>query len=86
MTYSNFILLKLLSVSSLLDGVRCGLTPNPDVLCNQFVKFQALHRWARDTLGMATIATGHYARVDHDNEGVCVTDCMVVRREQTHYL
>ncbi len=57
------------SHSSLVEGVRRGLTPNPDVLCNQHVKFQSLHQWTRETLGVSTIATGHYARVDGNGGG-----------------
>jgi tRNA-specific 2-thiouridylase len=46
-----------------LDEHRRGRTPNPDVTCNQEVKFRAFLDYARD-LGAAHIATGHYARVE----------------------
>jgi tRNA-specific 2-thiouridylase len=42
-----------------------GRTPNPCVRCNQFVKFDALLARAV-ALGADYVATGHYARVDHD--------------------
>ena len=42
-----------------------GHTPNPCIRCNQHIKFSALLRLA-DTLGIAYIATGHYARVRYD--------------------
>ncbi len=42
-----------------------GRTPNPDVLCNREIKFKHFLDAARD-LGAERIATGHYARVDHD--------------------
>jgi len=42
-----------------------GRTPNPCVRCNQFVRFDGLLRRA-DELGIAYVATGHYARVEHD--------------------
>ncbi|MBI3947675.1 MAG: tRNA 2-thiouridine(34) synthase MnmA [Armatimonadetes bacterium] len=42
-----------------------GRTPNPCVRCNQFVKFAALRRRARE-LGADTIATGHYACTGFD--------------------
>ncbi len=38
-----------------------GRTPNPDVLCNRFVKFGAFWKFARER-GADFIATGHYAR------------------------
>jgi tRNA-uridine 2-sulfurtransferase len=39
-----------------------GRTPNPDVMCNQHVKFGAFFRWAIQQ-DADMIATGHYARV-----------------------
>jgi tRNA-specific 2-thiouridylase len=46
-----------------------GRTPNPCVSCNNFVKLGTLRRFA-DRIGARFIATGHYARVQHDAEGV----------------
>jgi tRNA-specific 2-thiouridylase len=43
-----------------------GRTPNPCVLCNTHIKWAALLRRA-DDLGCDWIATGHYARVRHDD-------------------
>ena len=40
---------------------RCGRTPNPDVLCNQRIKFRAFISYAQ-RLGAERVATGHYAR------------------------
>lgn len=42
-----------------------GRTPNPCVLCNTHIKWAALLRRA-DDLGCDFIATGHYARVRHE--------------------
>jgi tRNA-specific 2-thiouridylase len=41
---------------------RAGRTPNPDVLCNREVKFDAFVEHAK-SLGADRIATGHYARI-----------------------
>lgn len=41
-----------------------GLTPNPCVECNQYVKWEALAAYAREALGADFLATGHYARID----------------------
>jgi tRNA-specific 2-thiouridylase len=44
-----------------------GLTPNPCILCNKFIKFRFLLKKAEE-IGADIIATGHYARVEkHQN-------------------
>jgi tRNA-specific 2-thiouridylase len=43
-----------------------GRTPNPDVLCNQKIKFKVFLEHAI-SLGADKIATGHYARIHEDN-------------------
>lgn len=45
------------------EGLASGKTPNPDVGCNSIVKFGAMKEYARQKLGIETIATGHYARL-----------------------
>ena len=47
-----------------LDEYRKGRTPNPDILCNKQIKFKAFFDYAK-SLGFDTVATGHYARVEH---------------------
>ncbi|PID31880.1 tRNA 2-thiouridine(34) synthase MnmA [Candidatus Saccharibacteria bacterium] len=49
-------------VDYMIDGYRQGLTPNPDIMCNQEVKFR-LFLDAALAQGADYIATGHYARV-----------------------
>ncbi|XP_052283082.1 mitochondrial tRNA-specific 2-thiouridylase 1-like isoform X2 [Dreissena polymorpha] len=45
-----------------LQDLMRGKTPNPDVLCNKFIKFDAFFKYATETLGADAIATGHYAQ------------------------
>ena len=45
-----------------------GITPNPDVDCNQRVKFPLLWKAAKK-LGCKFIVTGHYARIKKDKKG-----------------
>jgi tRNA-specific 2-thiouridylase len=46
-------------VSYTIESVRRGLTPNPDMMCNKYIKFGCFEdRWGRD---FDRIATGHYA-------------------------
>ena len=46
-----------------------GRTPNPCIQCNPLVKFRLLAEVA-DQLGIHLIATGHYARVEQDEDGI----------------
>jgi tRNA-uridine 2-sulfurtransferase len=48
---------------------KAGRTPNPDVLCNKYMKFDLFLRAAYE-LGCDFVATGHYARVHCDEYGV----------------
>lgn len=45
-----------------------GRTPNPCIVCNRKVKFEALTRKAA-SLEAHYVATGHYTRTSRDNEG-----------------
>ena len=49
--------------SRFIEAHRRGRTPNPDVLCNQTIKFSAFLEHAL-TLDAKYIATGHYARIE----------------------
>ncbi len=49
-------------VDYMIDGYKAGLTPNPDIMCNQEVKFK-LFLEAALADGADMIATGHYARI-----------------------
>jgi tRNA-specific 2-thiouridylase len=49
------------------DEYLRGRTPNPCVVCNQRIKFQALLKKAEE-LGARALATGHYARIGADPE------------------
>ena len=57
-------------VEYMLDEFRKGNTPNPDVMCNQEIKFKLFYEKARKA-GADFIATGHYARTSLD--GSCRT-------------
>lgn len=49
-------------VGYMLDEYKAGRTPNPDIMCNQEIKFKLFLETALED-GADLIATGHYARV-----------------------
>ena len=51
--------------SFIYDGYSRGITPNPDVLCNNLIKFELFAEDARE-YGYDKIAMGHYARISND--------------------
>lgn len=63
-----------------------GNTPNPDVLCNQQIKFGRFLQKAK-TEGAEMIATGHYAvRVDNPDGTVCLARAKDKNKDQTYFL
>lgn len=48
-----------LVVQYMVDGYKRGITPNPDVACNQEIKFGLFYKRAME-LGADFVATGHY--------------------------
>jgi tRNA-specific 2-thiouridylase len=49
-------------VDYMVEGYKAGITPNPDIMCNQEVKFKLFLDTALAD-GADMIATGHYARI-----------------------
>lgn len=60
-------------VQYMIDGYSAGLTPNPDIMCNQEIKFKLFYEVARER-GADFIATGHYARVGGSHLGSQISD------------
>jgi tRNA-specific 2-thiouridylase len=48
-------------VQYMVDGYKKGITPNPDVMCNQEIKFGLFYKRAME-LGADFVATGHYVK------------------------
>jgi tRNA-specific 2-thiouridylase len=62
-----------------------GRTPNPDVMCNRHVKFGVFFEEALKR-GADWIATGHYAQIDHAEEGTTLRAAEDSDKDQTYFL
>lgn len=64
-----------------LNELKKGRTPNPDVMCNKYIKFDLFIKEAKK-LGADKIATGHYAR----KEGNKLFRGVDNNKDQTYFL
>ena len=68
-----------------LSEYRAGRTPNPDILCNQEIKFRAFLDYAME-LGADQIATGHYARVSGETDARQLLKGLDPDKDQSYFL
>ena len=69
------------------ESYREGLTPNPCIACNTFIKFGALFERA-DALDASWVATGHYARTGHDpaTDRYTLSQALDPKKDQSYVL
>lgn len=65
----------------MLDAYKKGITPNPDIMCNQEIKFKVFLKKCLSE-GAEMIATGHYARL----EGGRLMTAKDEAKDQTYFL
>lgn len=68
-----------------LSELKQGRTPNPDILCNKEIKFQAFLDYAL-SLGAEKIATGHYAGTQCYPDHVELRRAADANKDQTYFL
>ncbi|MDR1344143.1 MAG: tRNA 2-thiouridine(34) synthase MnmA [Tannerellaceae bacterium] len=71
-------------VSYTIDSVKRGLTPNPDIMCNKYIKFGCFEeRWGKD---FDRTATGHYATTTDIYGEVWLSTAKDQLKDQTDFL
>lgn len=67
------------------ERLKLGFTPNPDVMCNKYIKFGAFEE--RIGCHYDFVATGHYAGTEKDADGLTwLTTCPDPVKDQTDFL
>ncbi|MDX2189685.1 MAG: tRNA 2-thiouridine(34) synthase MnmA [Bacteroidota bacterium] len=67
------------------DEYMAGRTPNPCVMCNTHIKWDALLRRA-DKLDCEYIATGHYASIRNENDRYIISKGIDTNKDQSYVL
>lgn len=76
---------RALVVNELFRGYEAGETPNPDVLCNEAIKFGLFFDEAM-RLGFDAIATGHYAQIVRREPSVRLFRGADSEKDQSYFL
>ncbi|HRG39288.1 MAG TPA: tRNA 2-thiouridine(34) synthase MnmA, partial [Bacteroidia bacterium] len=72
-------------IDNFVDEYLAGRTPNPCVLCNTHIKWEALLKRA-DMLDCEFIATGHYARIREENNRFVISKGLDQHKDQSYVL
>ncbi len=67
------------------DCYERGITPNPCIDCNRYMKFDKLRERA-DILGCDIVATGHYAVIEETSEGHILKKAADPSKDQSYFL
>ena len=71
-------------VAYTISEIKAGRTPNPDMLCNQRIKFGVFFDHLKHAYDY--IATGHYAQVQHNQEDSILMRSPDPIKDQTYFL
>lgn len=68
-----------------IDEYEKGRTPNPDILCNKYIKFDYFIRFAKEN-GFDKIATGHYFKSVETDNGIKYYKALDLSKDQSYFL
>ena len=71
--------------SFFISEYESGRTPNPDILCNKYIKFDSFLNFAKKN-GCDMIAMGHYAKRVEKNGHFYLMKCKDTNKDQTYFL
>ncbi|MCX7652033.1 MAG: tRNA 2-thiouridine(34) synthase MnmA [Bacteroidia bacterium] len=72
-------------IDNFVSEYLAGRTPNPCILCNTYIKWDAL--WRRgEKLRCDYVATGHYARIGHENGRYFIRRATDLTKDQSYVL
>ena len=72
-------------IGKFIDSYRSGMTPNPCIDCNRYMKFDKLLLRARE-LGCDWVVTGHYARVEEEDGKFLLKKALDPTKDQSYVL
>lgn len=72
-------------VQKFVSSYERGLTPNPCIDCNRYLKFDRLLRRAQE-LGCHWVVSGHYARIRQENGRYLLYKAADAAKDQTYFL
>lgn len=72
-------------INKFISSYENGLTPNPCIDCNRYLKFGKLLHRARE-LGCDAVATGHYARIEEKNGLYTLKKALDPAKDQSYFL
>ncbi len=68
-----------------IEGYKNGITPNPCIDCNRYMKFDKLYERAK-ILGYDYIVTGHYARIEKNGDKFVLKKALDETKDQSYVL